>query len=111
MIYTIEATIPANTTIISFVDTNMILTKGRIKRISVYFPWGCAGLVGIQIIRRTYQLMPLTRGEWLTGNELLLTYNYNYDLGVEPYQLVIRCYNLDDTYQHTLYINLSGYPL
>lgn len=101
MIYKIEVEVPANTAKADFVDTTMILTKGRIKRLSVYFPWGCAGLVGIQIIRRTYQLMPLTRGEWLTGNELLLNYNYNYGLDVEPYQLMVRCYNIDDTYAHT----------
>lgn len=101
MIYKIEVEIPANTAKADYVDTTMILTKGKIKRLSVFFPWGCAGLVGIQIIRRTYQLMPLTRGEWMTGNDLLLDYQHNYGLDTEPYALVVRCYNLDDTYSHT----------
>ncbi len=104
MIYKIDVPIPANTAVDEPVNLTMGLTKGRIKRIAVYFPWGCAGLAGIQIIRRTYQLAPLTRGEWLVGNELLLDHMYNYDLDVEPYQLVVFGHNLDDTYDHTPFV-------
>ncbi len=104
MIYKIELTIPADTAKADFIVDTMKLTKGLIKVISVYFPWGCAGLVGIQIIRRTWPLMPLTRGEWLTGNELLHSYNYNYNLSTQPYELIIRGYNLDDSYEHTPFI-------
>ncbi len=104
MIYKIELTVPANTAKVDFVSDTMKLTKGVIKVISVYFPWGCAGLVGIQIIRRTWPLMPLTRGEWMTGNELLHSYNYNFNLTTQPYELIIRGYNLDDSYEHTPFI-------
>ena len=104
MIYKIDVPLPATTVVASYVDLTMRLTKGRIKEISIYFPWGCAGLAGIQIIRRTYQLAPLTRGEWIVGNELLLTHKYNYDLSTEPYNLVVRGYNLDDTYSHTPFV-------
>ena len=104
MIYKLDINLPANTAILSATDTTMRLTKGRIKKVEVYFPWGCAGLVGIQVIRKTWQLAPLTRGEWLKGNDLLLSHTYDYDLGVEPYDLVIKGYNIDDTYEHTPFV-------
>lgn len=104
MIYKIDVAIPANTSILAATDTTMILTKGRIKKVEVYFPWGCAGLAGIQIIRNTWQLAPLTRGQWLKGNDLLLSHTYDYDLNVEPYELIIKSYNVDDTYQHTPFV-------
>ncbi len=104
MIYKVAFNIPDNTEKDEYVSLTMGLTKGRIKVISVYFPWGCAGLVGIQIIRRTWQLMPLTRGQWMTGNELLHSYKYEYNLDTRPYELIIKGYNLDDSYPHTPFI-------
>ncbi len=104
MIYKVDVAIDANTSIKDATNTTIKLTKGRIKKIEVYFPWGCAGLVGIQIIRKTWQLAPLTRGEWLKGNNLLLSHGYDYDLNTAPYQLVIKAYNLDDTFNHTPFV-------
>ncbi len=104
MIYKIDVAISANTAIKDAVDTTMLLTKGRIKKVEIYFPWGCAGLVGLQIIRNTWQLAPLTRGQWLKGNDILLSHAYDYDLDVEPYELIVKSYNLDDTYEHTPFV-------
>ncbi len=104
MIYKVELPIPANTSMSEYVSITMKLTKGRIKTIGIYLPWGCAGLVGVQIIRRTWQLMPLTRGEWLTGNEMLHSYNYDFNLDGQPYEVLIRGYNLDDSYEHTPFV-------
>jgi hypothetical protein len=104
MIYKIDVAISANTAIKDAVDTTMLLTKGRIKKVEIYFPWGCAGLVGLQIIRNTWQLAPLTRGQWLKGNDILLSHTYDYDLDVEPYELIVKSYNLDDTYEHTPFV-------
>ncbi len=104
MIYKVDIPVSANVAIKDATNITMGLTKGRIKKVEVYFPWGCAGLVGIQIIRNTWQLAPLTRGEWLTGNDLLLSHTYDYDLNVEPYELIVKSYNLDDTYEHTPFV-------
>lgn len=104
MIYKIDIPVSANVAIKDATDTTMLLTSGRIKKVEIYFPWGCAGLVGLQIIRNTWQLAPITRGQWLKGNDLLLSHTYDYDLNVEPYELIIKSYNLDDTYQHNPFV-------
>lgn len=104
MIYHIEVNIPANTPKDDYVSSTIKVTKGRVKTLSVFFPWGCAGLVGLQIIRRTWQLMPLTNNEWLKGNDILHSYIYDYDLMTEPYELIVRGYNVDDSYDHKPFI-------
>ena len=104
MIFKVDVPLPSNTPILTPIDITMVLTSGMVKKIGVYFPWGCAGLAGIQVIRRTWQLAPITRGEWLASNELLLTNSYNFNLNVEPYELIIRGYNIDDTYDHTPFV-------
>lgn len=104
MIYQLEQNVPANTGKDEFITSTIKVTKGRIKGMSVFFPWGCAGLVGIQIVRRTWPLMPLTRGEWLTGNDIYHSYKYDYNLDTRPFELIVRAYNLDDSYDHKPFI-------
>lgn len=100
MLYSTEVTVPANTTKADYQSDTLKLTKGVITRISVFFPWGCAGLVYVQVVRRTWQVFPLTRGEWLNGNNRAFNFRSRIELTSEPYELIIRSYNLDDTYQH-----------
>jgi hypothetical protein len=107
MLFSKVLTVPANTAKVSYQEDRLKITKGKIKRIDVYFPWGCAGLVGVQIIRHTWQIFPITRGEWVIGNELLHSYNYNFDIRDDPIELVIRSYNTDDTYGHSPIIGIE----
>lgn len=107
MLFSKVLTVPANTSIASYQEDRIKITTGKIKRIDVYFPWGCAGLVGIQIIRHTWQICPLTRGEWMIGNELLHSYNYNFDIRDDPIELIIKSYNTDDTYAHSPIIGVE----
>ena len=104
MLYAKEVTVAPNTPKTGYVDFTLKLTKGKVKRISVFFPWGCAGLCGVQIIHRTWQIYPLSRGEWLLGNEREFNYESIIDLTSEPYEVIIRAYNEDDTYEHHPYI-------
>lgn len=101
MFYSEEITVPANTTRRDYQETAFKVTKGIITRIAVFFPWGCAGLVYVQIARRTWQVFPLTRDEWISGNDKTIDFKTNIELTSEPYDLMVRMYNLDDTYEHS----------
>lgn len=107
MLYYKEITVPANTTINNYQKDIIKITGGKIKRLEVFFPWGCAALCGIQIIRHTWQLMPLSRGRWLIGNDKTFSFNYNFEIIDEPYELIIKSYNLDDTFDHSPIITVE----
>lgn len=100
MLYSKEVIIPPNTAKADYQEDTLGLTKGIITRIAVFFPWGCAGLVYVQIIRRTWQIFPLSREEWLNGNDRAFDFKTNIELSSEPFEIIIRSYNEDDTYLH-----------
>lgn len=107
MLYSKKVTIPANTQKSAFQRDTLQLTKGVITRVSVFFPWGCAGLVGVQIIRGTWQVFPLSRGEWLIGNDLDINFKTDVDLKTEPYEVSIYSYNSDDTFEHSPIVSIE----
>jgi hypothetical protein len=107
MLYSQDITVPADTAIADYTSTTMKLTKGVVTRVVVFFPWGCAGLCGVQIIRGTWQVFPLSRGEWLVGNDRPIDFHTEIALTTEPYELIVRAYNLDDTYDHTPIVSIG----
>lgn len=78
------------------------LTRGIVKRVEVVFPRGCAGLVGVRIFRGPVQVIPLNAPAWLDTDGETISINTEIDLSVNPYELEVRGYNLDDTYSHTI---------
>jgi hypothetical protein len=104
--------IPKNTAILSYTSYTLILPVGKINRIWVEYPKGCAGLVGFQLWRGTQQIFPLPAGNWLRSDGFTLNFAFTHLVDAEPYEVELRGYNLDDTYQHTIWISLemSGLP-
>lgn len=78
------------------------LTRGIVKRVEVVFPRGCAGLVGVRIFRGPVQVIPLNAPAWLDTDGETISINTEIDLSINPYELEVRGYNLDDTYSHTI---------
>jgi len=100
MLYSQEIIIPANTEKTDYQKDVFKLTKGIITRISVFFPWGCAGLVYVRIEQKTWQVFPLSRGEWLNGNDRAFDFKTRIEFTSEPYEVIVCSYNEDDTYEH-----------
>lgn len=109
MLFTGSTTIPANTSESDPYTYRIKITKGTLSTVGVYFPWGCAGLVGVQVLHLVSQLVPLSQTEYLIGNDLYVEFNYDYDINVEPLFLTVRAYNVDDTYDHTPLIFIEMY--
>lgn len=94
-------------------DPNITLVElpnGRINKIWIEFPSGCAGLAGLQLWRAARQIFPLIEGDWFIADGVFLPLSYTEILDSEPYTIEIRTYNIDDTYSHrlTVIIEMSG---
>ena len=107
MLYAHTLVIPANTLPGNPLDGEMGITGGTIERLAVYFPWGCAGLAGCQVLYGSWQILPQTRGQWLTGNDNWLGFEEYMSIKGDPLFLTFRGYNLDDTYEHSLTLHAT----
>ena len=108
--FMLNITTVKNTAIASYLETKIILPIGRINRIWIEFPKGCAGLVGFQIWRNPNQIFPIPPGQWMLGDNFIIPLSFTHIIYTHPYELVVRSYNLDDTYNHRimLIIEMSG---
>lgn len=100
-------TIPKNTTQSAYLSYTLVLPIGKVNKLWLEFPKGCAGLAGIQLFRSVQQIFPLPAGNWLRSDNSVLNFAFTHEIMNEPYEIEIRGYNLDDTYQHTIWIGLE----
>ena len=84
---------------------------GVLKQVSVYFPWGCAGLVGIRILHYEHQLYPTNPDEWFTGNEIEIKFSCEYLILQGWNDFKIEGYNEDDFYEHTPVVTFNVLPI
>jgi hypothetical protein len=83
------------------------LCVGVLQKVSVYFPWGCAGLVGIRILHYEHQLCPTNPDEWYIGNEIFIEFESEYLILEGWNDFKVEGYNEDDFYTHTPIVSFN----
>ncbi|MBW2674781.1 MAG: hypothetical protein JRD89_15445 [Deltaproteobacteria bacterium] len=83
------------------------MTKGIIDRLDIKFPAGCHGLVKVRLFRFGSQLVPLSRGEWVTGDGETVPTQLRYELLEEPYALKFVGCSPGTQYEHTVTVRVS----
>jgi hypothetical protein len=78
------------------------LTRGIVREVSLTFPRGCAGLVGVRIFRSTRQVVPQNPVEWIVTDGETVEAKIDVDLIQEPYELELWAYNEDEVFSHTI---------
>ena len=110
MFFAWDVLIPANTAEASPKTQILKLSKGVITRVDVKFPAGCHGMVRVRLFRYEHQLIPLTGGEWVTGNaESVPTEGY-YELVEDPPQLKVVGCSPGASYNHTVTVRIQVLP-
>ena len=111
MQFTYPITISPSTT---EADPKREITKvcyGVLRKVSVYFPWGCAGYAGIRILHYEHQLYPTNPKQWLTGNEILIEFACEYLITQGWNEFKIEGYNEDAFYPHTPIVTYNVLPI
>lgn len=103
--------IPKNTTQTNYLSYTLILPISQSERLWIGFPEGCKGLVGLQLWRGPEQIFPLPAGVWFRSDGVVVSFRFSHVIDKEPYNIEIRGYNEDDTYQHTPWIGLELHGL
>lgn len=86
------------------------LSKGVITRADIKFPAGCRGFVKVRLLRSEFQLVPLSKGEWVTGDDETVPTESYYELFETPTQLKFVGCSPDATYDHTVTVRISVVP-
>ena len=107
MIYTSSITTEAGTVEGAKEDITMQITSGLIWLFEVDFPPGCCGLLHVQIFDGLYQVLPATTGESLHGDAVTVRFDDLYFKQAAPFELKIRTWNDDDTWDHTIQVRVG----
>jgi hypothetical protein len=110
MIYETRCPTPKKTAALNPVVTFLPVHPGHIQQVSVEFPLGCCGLVGVAIDYWSHQVWPANPGAWFTGDGAPLAWGEDLDMNDEPYEFKIRTYNLDDTFAHSPVVRIQISP-
>ena len=94
-------TIPAQTPERSPVCEIYQLTQRYLTGLSITFPPGCKGAVGIRITDNGSQFAPYPNG-WYTGNGETIQWGGARRMEGPPYTLIVYAYNIAIDYAHTI---------
>lgn len=87
--------------------TPLLVTKGLVYKVELYFPRGSAGLLGVAIFDGFFSVWPSNAGEFFTGDDELISFDDLYLKEAAPFQLDIYTYNYDDTYPHSVDVRVG----
>lgn len=110
MFYAWDITITAGTGIDTPLTQILKLSKGVITRAEVKFPAGCHGLVKARLLHHEFQLVPLSRGEWVTGDDEAVATEGYYDMTAIPYEVKFVGHSAGTTYNHTVTVRIQVLP-
>lgn len=110
MFYAWDVTIPANKSASSPTEQTLKLTAGVITHVGVKFPAGCHGMVRVRLLHQTSQLVPLSRGEWVTGDDEEAETESYFELWTAPYSLRFHGCSPGTTYSHTVTVRVTVLP-
>jgi len=91
---------PANTAEGSKKETSITLEEGIITYLRVLLPYGSVGLLHIQIYYGEDQIAPKGAGSYHGDGDSFEIVHFNYPLQASPYELTVKTWNDDDTYEH-----------
>ena len=83
------------------------LCYGDITEVWVFFPHGHVGLTHLQIFHQERQIFPLTPGESFRGDGFAILITTRWPIHEVPHSVELRGWTEDDTYTHTIYVEIS----
>jgi hypothetical protein len=105
-----DITVPAGTAEASPKTQALKLTAGVVTRVDLKYPAGCKGMVKVRILHAEFQLVPLSRGEWVTGdNETVPTETF-FTLPADLNSLKFAGCSPGTSYPHTVTVRVNVEP-
>lgn len=110
MIFTKDITVLAGTTEKVPKEEIIKIAHGIITWFSVNFPNGCCGEVNCVILFHEHQIAPSTKGMTMIGDGFPIAWEEYYEVYQPPYELKVKLWSPDATYDHTITIDVAILP-
>lgn len=110
MLFTWDIEVPANTLETAPVTETLQLSAGVITRIGIKFPAGCNGMVGVRLRHAESQILPIPRGEWVSGDDEEVESSEHIEFSREKEQLKIQAISPNTDYDHTISVRITMLP-
>jgi len=107
MFFAWDITILANTLETSPKTQILKITTGVITRLDIKFPAGCHGMVKVRILKSEFQLVPLSKGEWVTGDGEPVLTQPNYEVTGPPTELKFIGCSPGTIYNHVITVRIN----
>jgi len=99
-------TIPPRTSADNPVEIIVRPLTSFIKNVSILFPGGSLGLVGVKISEDNRQFAPMSSG-WIRDNDKTVTFQVNRNMQGPPYRILIHGFSLASDWPHTVIVRLE----
>jgi len=109
-LFTYECKVPKNTPKTNPATFTLKLRRGCLYKIEIMFPPGCHGLVGVRFYYGDILLYPENPKEWIIGSGETISWLTTFDIIHEPAVLILKAFNQDEMYDHTVYIRINVLP-
>jgi hypothetical protein len=107
MYYSYPVTVTKETTEATRETTVMDLAAGQITQVEIGFPWGCAGLVHVQIYRSEHQMWPSNAGASFAWNDYTIRFPEAETCLGAPDEWTIRAWNTDIRHDHLIVVRIG----
>lgn len=107
MIFARQILIPANTQLDDPLITTIPISLGTLRHVWVRWRWGSGNLCGCRILYASFQMWPLTMTDWFVSTPYPLDFEDDLPIDDVPTDLVVEAYNIDDTFEHRLWVAVS----
>lgn len=82
------------------------ILPGTVAQVMVRFRYGSGNLCGVRIKHAEVQRWPYIPGEWIPSSPNLYEFDEDLVINQEPFELRIETYNLDDTFNHNVWVGV-----
>lgn len=111
MAYFHKFDVPANTLQASPVEEFVLLLQGRVTKVEIWFPPGCAGMVYLQVMDGEHQVYPREPGHYFIGDDWHIEILDVLEISSEPWGLTLRGWSPGTSYDHGVYVHFEVEPV
>ncbi len=111
MLFVKDLTVPANTKESNPLSGEIEITRAVIKRIDVFFPFGCRNMVGVQLYWGDHPIFPRNPDAWVKGDGYPVSADCFYFIYQEPYKIKYKVHSEGTLYNHTITIRINMLPV
>lgn len=110
VLYCDKITVPASTSKDNALSKKIIIKEDVITSISIYFPPGHACLTGVSFWYGEDMIFPAKEYDWVRGNDESVNAKVYFILPEVPGEIIVKAFNEDTTYTHTVYFRVEALP-